>query len=77
MTNPKEARMNSTITYDVPGMTCGHCEAAISAEVCALPGVEAVAVNLESKRVAVSGDGLDDNAIRAAIHAAGYEAAQS
>ena len=64
----------STLTYDVPDISCGHCEAAISTELRALPGVETVAVDLSSKRVAVSGGKLDDAAIRAAIYEAGYEA---
>ena len=61
--------------YVVPGMSCGHCEAAVIEEVSALPGVERVAVDLESKRVEVRGSALDDAAIRAAIEEAGYEAA--
>jgi copper chaperone CopZ len=64
----------STITYDVPDISCGHCEAAIATEVCAVPGVDSVAVDLEARRVAVSGGELDDAAIRAAIYEAGYEA---
>jgi len=64
----------STITYEVLGISCGHCEAAIAAEVRALPGVERVDVDLEHKRVAVEGSDLDFGAIRAAIYDAGYEA---
>ena len=63
-----------TKTYDVPDISCGHCEAAISTEVGALPGVDRVAVDLERKRVFVAGSDLDDTAIRAAIYEAGYEA---
>jgi len=64
-----------TREYVVPGMECGHCEAAVTEEVTAVPGVESVAVELDSKRVVVRGDALDDVAIRAAIEEAGYEAA--
>jgi copper chaperone len=64
-----------TTVYVVPGMSCGHCEAAVAEEISALPGVERVAVDLESKRVEVRGYPLDDAAIRAAIEEAGYEAA--
>jgi copper chaperone CopZ len=63
-----------TNTYDVPDISCGHCEAAISADVAALPGVDRVEVDLEHRRVAVTGRDLDDTAIRAAIYEAGYEA---
>jgi copper chaperone len=66
--------MNQTITYTVPGMSCGHCKAAVTAEVSALAGVASVDVDLETKLVRVSGESLDDAAIRAAIDEAGYEA---
>jgi len=63
------------LVYSVPGVSCGHCRTAITEEVAPLPGVEAVEVDLDAKRVAVRGAGLDDAAIRAAIEEAGYEAA--
>ena len=65
----------STLTYSVPGVHCGHCQAAITEEVTALPGVEAVDVDLETKIVTVHGHELDDASLRAAIVEAGYEAA--
>jgi copper chaperone CopZ len=65
----------NTFTYSVPGASCAHCQAAISDEVSALPGVEAVEVDLETKIVAVTGDPLDEQAIIAAIDEAGYEVA--
>ena len=61
-------------TYSVPGMHCGHCEAAVTSELKALTGVDDVAVDLESKLVTITGAGLDDVALRAAIDEAGYEA---
>lgn len=67
--------MSDTLTYVVPGMHCGHCEASVTEEVSAVAGVESVVVDLETKRVDVTGAGLDDAAIRAAIEEAGYEAA--
>lgn len=66
--------MSQTITYSVPDMSCGHCRAAITAEVEAVPGVQAIDVDLDSKRVTVSGSGLEDAALVAAIDEAGYEA---
>jgi copper chaperone len=62
-------------TYIVPGMSCSHCVTAISDGVGRLAGVDEVDVALESKRVTVRGKDLDDRAVRAAIGAAGYEAA--
>jgi copper ion binding protein len=67
--------MTTELSYSVPGMSCAHCEAAIAAEVSQVAGVASVDVDLEDKRVVVRGDGLSDDAIRAAIDEAGYEAA--
>jgi copper chaperone CopZ len=63
------------ITYNVPGMSCAHCEHAVSSELRGVPGVESVEVDLETKLVVVCGEGLDNEALRAAIEEAGYEAA--
>ena len=62
------------LVYSVPGVSCGHCRAAITEEVAPLAGVESVDVDLDARRVAVRGAELDDAAIRAAIEEAGYEA---
>ncbi len=72
-----EARsaMKEEILYRVPGIHCGHCEAAIREELSTVSGVEEVAVDLETKEVRVEGTGLKDEALRAAIDEAGYEAA--
>lgn len=67
--------MPETITYTVPGMTCDHCKQAVSGGLRGVPGVEEVEVDLDTKLVTVSGDGLDDEALRAAIDEAGYEVA--
>ncbi|MDA8058175.1 MAG: heavy metal-associated domain-containing protein [Actinomycetota bacterium] len=66
--------MTQTITYTVAGMTCDHCTRAVATEVGAVQGVSDVAVDLETKLVTVTGEGLDDQALRAAIEEAGYEA---
>ena len=66
--------MSDTTTYSVPGMHCGHCKAAVTRELESAAGVESVDVDLDSKRVTVTGHGLDDAALRAAIDEAGYEA---
>ncbi len=63
-----------TTTYQVQGMTCGHCVNAVSAEVGALPGVDEVQVDLAAGRVTVTSEQpLDDDAVRAAVDEAGYE----
>ena len=63
------------ITYTVAGMSCGHCKAAVEAEVGQVPGVEFVDADLDTKLVVVRGESLADDAVRAAIDEAGYEAA--
>jgi copper chaperone len=69
----KPATTTSELSFSVPGVSCAHCEAAIVGEVGRVPGVTAVGVDLDAKRVAVSGTGLDEPAVRAAIEAAGYD----
>lgn len=66
--------MTETITYSVPGMSCDHCRAAITAEVSNVSGVHQVDVDLDAKLVAISGTDLDDRALVAAIDEAGYDA---
>jgi copper chaperone len=64
-----------TLTYSVPGVSCGHCRTAITDEVTRLGGVAAVDVDLERKLVSVTGAEIDDGAIRDAIDEAGYDIA--
>lgn len=63
--------MNELI-FNVPGMSCGHCEAAVKGEVTKLPGVTGVQVDLDTKLVTVAGTSLDRDSIVAAIDEAGY-----
>jgi copper ion binding protein len=62
-----------TRSYTVSGMTCTHCVASVREEVSEVGGVSAVDVELSSGRLIVSGDAIDDEAIRAAVGEAGYE----
>jgi copper chaperone CopZ len=54
-------------------MTCEHCRAAVTGELGSVDGVRSVSVDLDSKLVRVSGEQLDDAALRTAIDEAGYE----
>jgi copper chaperone len=63
------------LLFTVPGMTCGHCEAAVKREVGSVPGVSEVNVDLDSKLVTVRGEALDRDDIVAAIDEAGYDVA--
>ena len=60
-------------TYTVIGMTCEHCVNAVSGELGQVSGVDAVAVDLPSGRVTVTGAGYTDEQVRAAVDEAGYE----
>lgn len=71
----------STTTYTVGGMTCGHCVAAVTEEVGALPGVTGVTVDLvaggNSKVHVVSDSELDPSAVAEAVDEAGYQLVES
>jgi len=63
-----------TTVYKVSGMTCGHCEGAVSQEIYALDGVTAVKAVADSGEVTVTSSApLDEEAVRAAVDEAGYE----
>jgi copper chaperone CopZ len=66
--------MSETIrSYRVSGMTCGHCVAAVTQEVGALPGVTDVQVELATGDVTVrSNRPLSDGEMAAAVDEAGY-----
>jgi copper chaperone len=65
---------NTVRIYDVPAISCGHCQSAIEAEVATVPGVDSVAVDIAARTVRVEG-AASDEAVRAAIDAAGYDVA--
>jgi len=66
-----------TQVFQVTGMTCAHCVAAVTSEVSAIAGVETVSIDLHEGAVSdvtVSSDqSLDVSVVRAAVDEAGYE----
>ena len=68
--------MTANHEYIVQGMTCAHCVLSVREEVSEVVGVSEVDVDLASGRMIVSGEGVDDDAIRAAVSEAGYEVAR-
>jgi copper chaperone len=67
-----------TSTYTVTGMSCEHCVNAVTAELCELPGVVDVKVDLGTGVVTVTSDApLSDDAVGAAVDEAGYELADA
>jgi copper chaperone len=61
-------------TYEIKGMTCGHCVSAVSTELSQLSGVTGVEVDLASGTATVTSDApLDPQHVREAVDEAGYE----
>ena len=62
-----------TTTFTVAGMTCSHCERAVTEEICSVSDVESVQVDLATGAVIVTASGPVDRAdIARAIDEAGY-----
>jgi copper chaperone len=63
-------------TYQVEGMTCGHCVSSVTEEVGKVAGVSGIDVDLASGAVTVTSQApLDRAVIDAAVVEAGYELA--
>jgi copper chaperone len=60
-------------SLSIPDMSCGHCKAAVTAALTAVPGVIAVNVNLENKSAEVTGS-APVTALLTALDQAGYPA---
>ena len=69
--------MTNTQTFDVAGMTCGHCVSAVTEELTHLAGVRRVDIDLIaggiSKVYVVSSTPLGEAEVRVAVDEAGYE----
>jgi copper chaperone CopZ len=76
MTAQTETPETVTTVYKVTGMSCGHCEGSVSAEISELPGVSSVQAVASTGEVTVtSAAPLDEEAVRAAVDEAGFELA--
>ena len=63
--------------FDVLGMSCHHCEVAVTAELSLIDGVAYVAVDVVAGTVVVeSTSPLDVDAVAAAVDGAGFELAR-
>ena len=70
--------MTTTTEYQVSGMSCAHCETAVTEEVTAVPGVQGIEVSAATGRLLVVGSiELDDAQVIAAVDEAGYRAVRS
>lgn len=63
------------ITFNVDGMSCGHCKAAVEKALKGLEGVQAAEVDLAAKIVQVTYDAnkVNRDTLAGAITDAGYE----
>ncbi len=62
-----------TTTFQVTGMTCGHCQRAVTEEISHVPGVADVTVDLATGTVTVTADRpVDRTDIANAVDEAGY-----
>jgi len=68
--------MSVETTYQIKGMTCGHCEQAVSGELSRLAGVHGVVADAAGGTAKVTSDApLPVDQVRAAVYEAGYELA--
>jgi Cu2+-exporting ATPase len=67
-----------TVTFAVPGVSCGACIRTIEGQLHAVPGVRAARVNLATRRLAVTFDPatLDVDVILGRVRALGFEIAE-
>ena len=67
----------TSLTLNVPDISCGHCKTSIEGAVGGLDGVDTVEVTIDARTVDVSFDdaSVDQAAIVDAIESVGYEVA--
>lgn len=59
--------MNQTAIYLTPGISTGHCQAAIIEQLAHLDEINSVVVDLEARLVRVTAEQIDDAAVIAAV----------
>ena len=68
----------TTTEFQVAGMTCSHCEHAVSTEVGQIAGVQNVEVSAATGRlIVISSAPVDEAQVVVAVEEAGYEAVQT
>ncbi|NUR28832.1 MAG: heavy-metal-associated domain-containing protein [Streptomycetaceae bacterium] len=66
--------MSVQTTYQIKGMTCGHCAQAVTGELTLLAGVRTVDVDVPAGTAKVTSDApLPVDEVRSAVDEAGYE----
>jgi copper chaperone len=60
-------------TFEIKGMTCGHCEGRVTKEILTIPGVSEVVASAEKANVTVGSDTeISQESIEVAVQRAGY-----
>ena len=60
-------------TFQVTGMTCGHCQRAVTEEISGIPGIQGVTVDLATGSVTVTAaQPVDRTDVTHAVGEAGY-----
>jgi copper chaperone len=62
------------ITLNVSGMTCGHCEAAVSKALKSIEGVKAVEVSRTTGTANIEGSNINTDSLIAIVIEEGYTA---
>jgi copper chaperone len=60
-------------TYEIKGMTCGHCEGRVTTEILTISGVEQVIASAEKANVIIESDSeISQESVQLAVQRAGY-----
>jgi copper chaperone len=70
----EQTQANQQLEFTVTGMTCGHCQAAVTHALEAIDGVASVEVDLAAGKARVAGAALDPALLIAAVVEEGFNA---
>jgi copper chaperone CopZ len=60
-------------TFEIKGMTCGHCEGRVTSEILTIPGVTEFIASAEKANVMVESEAeISQESIQIAVQRAGY-----
>jgi copper chaperone CopZ len=60
-------------TFEIKGMTCGHCEGRVTTEIMTIPGVTEVIASAEKANVTIESEAeISQESIELAVQRAGY-----
>ena len=72
--NHSHNALDSHMTFSISGMNCNHCRASVEKAIAGVPGVTSANVDLAAEQASVEGSAAPE-AIIAAVHSAGFDAA--